>query len=168
MADLAFNEVAVSRRDGVLEIHYDPEYDVAVQQLLQRAYRRNGGYLRVELRFPKKPASRGKGGQINHIWGHCQDIADQLVEYSKKEVEEAMKRMAVEEGFPTHMTLDGIEEPDSVGSIGSDDAATLIAVIHRFSDMHHLWLTERDEQSGVIYRSIGGRTPAEMQEYLNR
>jgi len=119
--------------------------------------------MRVTLEPVKRPRSTGPQSQNNHVWGHCQNIADQLVDpetgepyYNATEIEQAMLRMSVEEGYPTKMSPDGYEVPKSFRDATIEEAKIVIDVIHRYADIHQLWLMERDPDTGEEYKAIGG------------
>lgn len=150
---------------------YPREFAASVNELLLKMKIRKSEQLRIEISLVRRPRSTGKMSQNNHVWGHCQNIADQLVDrlgnfrYTAREIEQAMLRMAVSEGYPTKMSIDGHEEPVSFSQATVEQAKLLIDVIHRFSDEHELWVIEVDPETKKEYRSIGGRTYKEMQEY---
>ena len=82
--------------------------------------------------------------------------------YSEDKVYAAIMRMAVGEGYPTELGLDGAEEPMSLARASVEQAAIVTRVINRFADEHGYWLTEYDEHRRP-YRSLGGRSREEME-----
>lgn len=143
---------------------YPREYDAAIELLLDHIREIKTDSLRVEISKVKRPRSTGRGSQNNHVWGHCTDIAAQLDDYNENEIEEAMKRMAVSEGYPTKMSVDGAEVPKPFRDASIEEAKILLDVIHRFADIHNLYLTENDDEGE--YQSIGGRNREEMRSYV--
>lgn len=160
------------RKDTVpqhIGFRYDRSFEESVEALLQKAWKKKITQLRVDLALPEKPRSTGRHSQNSHIWGHCTDIADQITDdegfclYTKSEIEQAMLRMAVSEGYPTKLSIDGSEVPASLSRATSEEAAVVIDVIHRFADIHNLYLTEYDTETMQPYRTIGGRSREEME-----
>lgn len=151
---------------------YAPEFEAAVITLLEQARRKKISQLAVHLSLPFRPRSTGKRSQNHHFRGHCRDISLQLVEpetdllaYTEGEIADAMKRMAVADGYHTKMSADGIEVPESEAVASMEQENILINVCHRFADEHALWLTEYDDtvDPPVAYRTVGGRTREEME-----
>ena len=144
-----------------LHIVVPRDFGPSVVSLLERADRLHGGFVTVTLGTPKRPRSTGPRSQNSKVWGMCSDIADQFeasgIELSREKVYEAMKRMAVHEGYPTRFNpIDGIEEPESQSRVSVEQDQILIAVVQRFADENSLYLTEYDE-SGTSFRCIGGK-----------
>lgn len=123
-----------------------------------------GGALRAQFSVLEEPMSRGPRSQMSRFRGGARAIADQLGEYTAKEIADALKRMAVSEGYPTHLSIDGREEPVSTSRASKKEAKILLDVMARFADEHSLWLLEYDENDEP-YKSIGGRTREEMKKY---
>lgn len=134
-------------------------YESSLAVLDGQAKRKKVTQWRSEFSLPFRAKSTGPRSQLNHIWGHCEDIVEQFAEkginYSKREIEQSMLRMSVPEGFPTHLSIDGVETPMDLAFASMDDANVVINVIHRFADVHGFWLTEylRD---GSTVRVVGG------------
>jgi hypothetical protein len=128
-------------------------------------------YLDLRLDLPRKPRSIGPRSTNNRIRGHCANIAEQLAGDGKKanlseeEVYAAMKRMSVDEGYPTYLSIDGIEQPLPMHNASEEQALIVCKVINRFADVHNLWLMEYDDTVSppISYRSLGGRTRQEME-----
>jgi hypothetical protein len=144
-----------------LHIVIPRDFGPALGKMLERAERLHGGYITITLGTPKRPRSTGSRSQNSKVWGMCSDIADQFqangIELSREKVYEAMKRMAVEEGYPTRFNpIDGIEEPESQSRVSVEQDKILINVIQRFADENSLYLTEIDE-NGQVCRCIGGK-----------
>ena len=120
-----------------------------------------------------RPRSTGYRSQSNRFHGHCNDIAEQVVDargepvYTPAQVAAAMKRMAVSDGWPTMLSLDGTEEPMSEANASVEQEMVLLRVQERFADEHGLWLREYDDSVAppIPYKSIGGRTRREMEVY---
>ena len=118
-----------------------------------------------------RPRSTGYRSQSSRFRGHCDNIAEQVVNakgipvYSAKEIAEAMKRMAVAEGWPTKLSIDGNEVPMSEGDATMEQENILLMVQQRFADSHDLWLYEYDDSVAppVPYKSKCGRTRREME-----
>lgn len=94
----------------------------------------------------------GQSNKAGHGW--AADIALQL-EIEQEEVYQAMKRMAVSEGYPSRYNhCDGKEEPESSANVSQEQYNVLLNVIKRFADEHGLWLTETID--GQAVRTRGG------------
>lgn len=145
----------------------------ALAVIAEKAKKR-GGYITLSISLPKRPKSTGERSQLNRHWGHCEDIADQLStikrSYTKREIDDAIRRMAVSEHLPTFLNIDGQEEPIHLSEMSMEEANVVERVKQRFCDENDLWLHEYDDEEHppVPYRSIGGRTRAEMAVYRPR
>ena len=109
-------------------------------------------YFRVRIDPPFQPRTTGPRSQSARFNGHCQDLMEQMVDartgaplYTLSEIREAMKRIAREDGYPTHMSLDGIEVCDSESSLSKQQMTALLRRQQLFADTHGYWLTEYDE-----------------------
>ena len=118
----------------------------------------------------RRPRSTGPNSQNSRLYGHCSDLAEQLVDsltgrpsYTTDEVKSAMMRMAVAEGYPTHLSVDGAEVPLPTRHSSVKQLSVILEVIQRFADEHNFYLTEVDKATRRPYRSIGGRTLKEME-----
>lgn len=124
------------------------------------------GQVLLEL---DRPRSTGPRSENSRHWGHCTDIAQQLTtdecRYTKRHIDAALRRMAVSEGLPTFLNVDGVEEPIHTSEMTGRHMEIVERVKQRFADLHELWLTEYDDTVSppVPYRSVGGRTRAEME-----
>lgn len=142
----------------------------SVDYYIKRCGEKHNGYVRISIDTPARPRTTGPRSQEARFRGHCDDIAQQIPEYSATEIAEAMKRMAVSEGYPTHLSLDGVETPDSTATLTVEQETILLRVQDRFADEHGLWVTEYDDtvKPPVAYRCVGGRTRKEMEAYEAR
>lgn len=122
---------------------------------------KHGGYVTVKIDTPRRPRTTGPHSQNSRFHGHCRDIADQL-DYTEEEVKAAMKRMAVENGYPTHLSIDGIQTPLPTRYATVEEMSYLLQTISKFADEHNLYLTEYDD-AGIPYHSVGGRSRKEME-----
>ena len=111
--------------------------------------------------------------QNRRLYGHCSDIAEQVLDentgrssYTTIEVKDSMMRMAVSEGYPTHLSLDGAEVPLPSRHSSVKQLDAVFRVMQRYADIHEFYLTEIDEETKQPYRSVGGRTLKEMEEYI--
>jgi hypothetical protein len=110
---------------------------------------------------PVKLRSTGYRSQNHRFRGHCRNIAQQLpvgpdgLKFSEREVADAMKRMAVDDGYPTMMGPDGVETPVSEAHLTMAQENLLIMVTQRFADKHGITLTELDRY-GRPYPTLGG------------
>jgi hypothetical protein len=120
------------------------------------------GYYLVTIETPFRPRTTGKSSQNTRYRGGCRAIAEQL-DFKPEEVSDAMKRMAVSEGYPTRLSLDGQEIPVSEAKISVEQETLLIAVMQRFADLNNLWLYEVDDKG--VFKSIGGRTRGDMEAW---
>lgn len=123
------------------------------------------------LRPPFRPRTKGDRSQNARLWGNATDLSDQLSTidrpYTKEEIKQAMCRMAVSEGYPTQLSIDGTEQPKPTEQASVEEMTIVLNVIQRFADEHGFYLTEYDEQNKP-YRSIGGRSRGEMVVYWER
>jgi predicted amidohydrolase len=85
--------------------------------------------------------------------------------YTKRDIDSALRRMSVSEGLRTFLNIDGAEEAIHCSDMTDVEADLVERVKQRFADEHGLWLTEYDETVNppVPYRSVGGRSRAEME-----
>lgn len=120
------------------------------------------GWVNLECKKPFRPRTTGPRSQENKFRGGCRDIAEQL-DVPFEDVCEAMRRMAVDEGYPTKFGIDGRESPISTARASREEEAILIRVLHRFADENNLYLTEYDDEEKP-FRSVGGRSRTEMRE----
>lgn len=119
-----------------------------------------------------RPRTTGYRSQSNRFRGHCDDIAGQIKDgvdgvqsYSSHEIAEALKRMAVYQGWPTKLSPDGIEVPISEAEASVEEEQILLMVQQQFADAHDLWLIEYDDSVAppIPYKSVAGRTRKEME-----
>lgn len=147
-------------------LEFDEKAWPYVQDFVKSLGRRTKVWM--EIREPEELMTKGPRSQMARFRGHCQDIAHQLSTpdqpYTAREIAEAMKRMATERGYPTKITLDGAEVPISTSEATKSQGKYLLETVQEFADVHEFWLTEYDE-SGNPYRSVGGRSPEEMQRW---
>jgi hypothetical protein len=139
--------------------------------------KKHNNFFRVRIDPPFVARTTGPRSQSARFNGHCADLAEQLLStakqnYSQSEIRDAMKRMAVADGYPTHMTIDGIEEPNSEASLSKGEMSILLRRQQLYADSHNFWLKEYaediDEKGNRTlypYRSLHGRTREEMQKY---
>lgn len=125
----------------------------------------------VSVTLRRKPRSTGPRSQNSRLYGQSSDLAEQIVNpdgrptYTVDEIKQAMMRMAVGEGYPTHLSADGVEVPLPTRHSSMSQLNVVLKVIQRFADEHNFYLTEIDKETGKPYRSVGGRTLKEMEEY---
>ena len=132
-------------------------------------------HFRVRIDRPFRPRRTGYRSGSARLHGHCADLAEQLtdeskgIRYSADQVKQAMKRMAASErGWPTYLDIDGTEQPMSEADASIEQETFINRVLQRFADVHGFFLTEYDDtdpENPIAYRSIGGRTRAEMAIY---
>lgn len=129
-----------------IHLRYNQCFFDAVRRLFTAAESRHTDQLRVELYLPERRRTTGPRSQNNRIWGHCSEIANQLGEYTAEEVKQAMCRMAVAEGYPTHMSVDGVETPIPTRQATVEQAQVLLDVIALFAAENGLELTEYNDE----------------------
>jgi hypothetical protein len=151
-------------------LRYHPEFEDQVQALLSEARKKGVTQLAWTIQLPYRPRSTGPRSQNSRIHGHAKDISEQLVDddgapiYTPDEVKEAMKRLAVKEGYPTkYSPIDDEVIPKPTRNASVEEAKLLSDVIQRFADEHGMWLTEYDDDGP--YKSVGGRSREEMEDY---
>lgn len=151
-----------------------PAFEAAINVLLEQSKQKCAGYLNIRLDLPHRPRTTGPRSQNNRLYGHCEDLAEQVLDengeprFAKEQIRDAMLRMAVPEGYPTYLDLNGVESPlpDSQASVEQMNVVT--RVLQRFADIHNFWLHEyvaEGPHKGEVYRSIGGRSYEEIQRY---
>jgi len=144
---------------GRIGISFDYLQDPQVRKALDELHEKPG-MLRIEIRKATKPITRGARSQMNWIHGECSAIADQLSDentmYTTEEIKAAMKRMAVERGFPTKMSADATEQPLSLKEVSSIEAGMVIDTILDFAYNHKLYLYEYDEK-GKAHKTVQGK-----------
>ena len=144
----------------VLQVVVPRDFLPALTTMLSRADRLHGGFVTITIGTPKRPRTTGPRSQNSKVWGMCSDISSHFeqngIEMEAQKVYEAMKRMAVQEGYPTRFNpIDGIEEPESQSRVSVEQDQILINTIQRFADENSIPLTEYDE-SGRPVQMIGG------------
>jgi len=113
-----------------------------------------GGFVSLRLAPPRRPRSTGPRSQNSGFHGWCEDIAVQLGKDAGR-VKEALKRMAVKEGYPpTYNPIDDVVEPKPTHEASVEEMSTLMRVTQKFADEHCLWLTEYIDD--VPTRCLGG------------
>ena len=152
-------------------------FETALAVLLEQAKAKCAGYLNVRFDLPRRPRTTGHRSQNNRFYGHCENLAEQVLDesgepkYTKQQIHDAMLRMAASEGYPTYLDLNGVEMPlpDSQSSV--EQLGLAQRVLQRYADIHGFWLHEYaadGPHKGEVYRSIGGRSFEEMQKYETR
>lgn len=146
--------------DLTLEVKVEKSFREGLQSVLASS---PSGYFFIEIKRPFRPRTTGRRSQCNRFRGGCRDIAEQLG-YEPEQIADALKRMAVEEGYPTRYAIDGAKIPISEAACSVEEESLLIKVMNRFADQYSLYLTEYGDD-GVPYRTVGGRTRKEMEGY---
>lgn len=108
-------------------------------------------------------------GQIRALMEQAKDKS-----FDFEDTKRLMKTLAVIDGYPTvtrHVKYRGvvrsITEPASLSGQSDSVALILCTAIMVFADERNLWLYEfKSADSEEIYRSLGGRTFAEMVAYI--
>lgn len=165
---------ALSWRFGPHISFEKPKDAIPLLMLLDESEKKHGGYVNIRIDLPRRPRTVGPRSQNSRFYGHCEDIAEQVVDdskepiYSKEQIHDAILRMSVEEGYPTYQDLNGKEAPlpDKFATV--EQMNIVNKVLQRFADEHNFWLHEYVQEGlrkGEVYKSIGGRTPEEMEKY---
>lgn len=148
-------------------LEFDEKFWPAVQMFVKELGRQTKVWM--EIRKPEELMTRGPRSQMARFRGHCKDIAEQLSTpdnpYTGKEIAEAMKRMAVDNGYRTKIGIDGAEVPISTAQATKAEGKMLNDTVQEFADVHEFWLTEYNDE-GEPYKSVGGRDEAEMKKWL--
>jgi hypothetical protein len=146
----------------------------SLMMLIEKAWRVKGGSLSVRFDLPRRPRTTGPRKQNNRFYGHCDDLAEQVLDengepkYTQKQIHDAMLRMSVPEGYPTYLDLNGVETPLPSAQSTVENMSLVSRTIQRFADIHGFWLHEYvadGPHKGEVYRSIGGRSFEEMEKY---
>ena len=153
--------ISTGSRDAVT-FRVPADYRTSLIAVLNKCAANSSGYVTLTLDAPKRPRTTGERSQNSALWGWCSDIADQLStmpdqDYTPEQVKAAMCRMAVSEGYPTALSIDGVEEPMPTRHASVEQMSVVLSVIVRFADEHSLYLTEYDGD-GIPRRMVGGKT----------
>ena len=130
-----------------------------------------GRLYNLALTYMQEPRSTGPGSQNSRLYGHCGNLAEQFTNpdgrptYTVAEIKDAMMRMAVGDGYPTHLSADGQEVPLPTRHSTKTQLGVILNVIQRFADEHRFWLIEVDKATKIPYRSVGGRSLKEMETW---
>lgn len=162
MAAIKFETpVVLDEQNLLLEVPLESRYAEPIKRLVEDSRKRGDGKISFEITRPHRVQNKKPRGQNRRFRGHCRDIAEQITDedgnriHSPEQVAEAMKRLAVEEGYPWRVSLDGITEPKSTSEATVEEMQILLETQVRFADEHQLWLTEYDEH-GREYKSVAG------------
>ena len=131
--------------------------------LCKAAKEKHGDFLHMILGTPKRARTARQG---RAVFGWCADIAEQLVaggqypdasmDEVKDRVYQAMKRMAVGDGYPQRTSpIDGCQEPESQALVSTEQDCILQKTIQKFADENGFYLTEIVEDKAV--RCFGGK-----------
>jgi len=163
------------RKEGMpyhIGFRYSPSFEDEVQGLINLANARIIGQLSLTIGLPFRPRTTGPRSQNNGLWGWCDCLALQLSsrgkQYTREQVKAAMCRMAVGElSYPTVIGADGAEEPKPTEFASVEEMNLVLRTIQMYADQNNFWLIEYDNR-GKPYKSVGGRSPAEMEKYWAR
>jgi len=158
---------------GELRVSIPRAFEVAAAVLLEQSNKKHGGYLNAKFDLPRRPRTIGPRSQNNRFYGHCEDLAEQVLDengkaiYSKQQIHDAMLRMSVTEGegYPTYLDLNGVESPLPSAQATVENMKIVTRTLQRFADIHGFWLHEykaKEPHKGLVYKSIGGRSYEEM------
>jgi hypothetical protein len=172
-------EYVVKVRHDEQEVHIPKPLVLkdAINILIERAAKKTAGYLYLRLDLPRRPRTTGPRSQNNRFYGHCEDLAEQVLDeggepkYDKGQIHDAMLRMSVPEGYPTYLDLNGVETPLPSAQATVEQMNVVTKTLQRYADIHSFWLHEYaadGPHKGEVYRSIGGRSFEEMQKYETR
>ena len=173
---LDFTMERIPTHDGS-EVHFKVSSSIHNEfwMYIKEVGAKSNNFFRVRIDPPFRPRRTGYRSGSARLHGHCKDLAEQLtdeakgIRYTPEQVKEAMKRMASSEhGWTTYLALDGTEQPMSEADASVEQETFINRVLQRFADEHGLYLTEYDDtdpKHPIAYRSIGGRTRAEMAVY---
>ena len=142
-------------KPGAVTFRVPADYRQPLIVLLKKCAAKSSGYVTLTLDAPKRPRTTGERSQNSALWGWCSDIAEQL-DYTPDQVKAAMCRMAVSEGYPTTLSIDGVEEPMPTRYASIEQMSVILSVIVRFADENSLYLTEYDGD-GIPKKRVGGR-----------
>ena len=116
----------------------------------------------------------GERSLNNRIHGAIQALKEQSKHgASFEEIKRLFKELsAKEDGFPIvlrKMRYKGkivtIKEPRSLSGASTEIGMILMNTIQVYADENELYLIDYDEDE-IPYRTVGGRTPEEMKEYI--
>lgn len=120
----------------------------------------------------------GERSLMNRIHGGFKALSEQSKDMKdEKEMKQFIKKVAMLEndypsyGKPVRMLKGGkiktivVTWPESLSGQSTQNGMIVMQTIQEIADAHNLYLYEYDEKGGV-YRSVGGRTRAQMDEYI--
>ena len=144
-----------------------PRFLDGLNALVAQSREKHGGYLTLRLSLPFRGRSTGPRSQNNRFYGHCEDLAEQVYKdvRAKQRVHDGMLRMAVSEGYPTYLDINGVESPLPSAESSVEQLGLVCRVLQRYADIHNLWLHEYIKEGplkNLAYKSIGGRSYEEM------
>jgi len=151
-----------------------PKDTAALDRLYEQAMKKTNGYITWRATMPHRPRSTGPRSQNSRVWGHSEDLAEQVVgkdglpAYTKRQIHDAMLRMSVPEGYPTCLDINGAETPLPDEQTSVEQLDIVLKVQQRYADIHNFWLHEyvaEGPHKGEVYKSVGGRTYEEMERY---
>lgn len=110
----------------------------------------------------------GKHSLLNLIHGNIRCLYEQAKsDWSFDEIKDLMKMMAIENGWPSKSfkRKQIYKVSRSISGQPDETLRILQITIQVFADENSFWLVQYNEQEKP-YRTIGGRTWQEMQEYI--
>ena len=162
MSAIKFNTIPqLSKVTNELTVFFDDQHRAALEKLIDKSRDRGDGRIHVEITRPYRKRTSRERGQNRRFRGHCRDIAAQITTadgeplHTQEQIAEAIKRMAVDEGYPWRVSIDGLTEPKSTSEVTVEEMQVLLEVQQRFADEHELWLTEYDD-NGLEFKAIAG------------
>jgi hypothetical protein len=129
-------------RSDMLSLEIPPTIRDRLAEMVRKSDAKHAGFLTVSFELPHRPRTTGEHSQNNLIHGWCRAIALALG-YDEPMVYEAMKRMAVGNGYPTWQNpLDGKEEPRPMHYSSVEEASIVSQTIEVFAGEHGIILPE--------------------------
>lgn len=153
MASLVIPDAELVQVDDLVIFRVKKAYRPELLRIYDKAGQDKLVHLTVGTR--QHPKRTGEGTRLNLVHEWFGNIAEQLG-MDPSHVKEAMKRMAVERGWPTCWNpIEGKEEPVGVTWASEENMKVLVEATKTFADFHGLWLMERVD--GIPTPCVGGK-----------
>jgi len=121
-----------------IEVPITERYNL--KAIMDKSAAKHGGCITVDISTPKRPRTTGPHSQNSCVWGWVETIAE-VLDMDRDRVYQAMKRMAVDNGYPTVLNeLDGCEEPKSQADATVEECSILLKTIEIFAGVNGIAL----------------------------
>jgi hypothetical protein len=138
-----------------------------LDELFAAAHKKYDGNVVLKISLPHRPRTTKEDSQNHKIRGDCKAISDQFIEHDPQFtpgfVHAMLKAFAVKVKVYPFIKVGEEIIPISEADLSVEEASRFIEYIELFSDENNLWLIRKDKKG--TYRSVGGRTREEMEQY---